>query len=74
MSQVLEHVFLANGVTPVDENGFKGFDEAATVEVLEFYKTLADASPEGELFWDQSRSLYFSGQAAMIIATSSTTA
>ncbi|MHA3980530.1 ABC transporter substrate-binding protein [Halovulum sp. GXIMD14794] len=67
MSQVLEHVFLANGVTPVDENGFKGFDEAATVEVLEFYKTLADASPEGELFWDQSRSLYFSGQAAMII-------
>ena len=67
MSQVLEHVFLANGVTPVDENGFKGFDEAATIEVLEFYKALADASPEGELYWDQSRSLYFSGQAAMII-------
>lgn len=67
MSQVLEHVFLANGVSPVDESGFKGFDEAATIEVLEFYKALADASPEGELYWDQSRSLYFSGQAAMII-------
>ena len=23
MSQVLEHVFLANGVTPVDESGFQ---------------------------------------------------
>ncbi|WP_172298914.1 ABC transporter substrate-binding protein [Pseudoruegeria sp. HB172150] len=67
MSQVLEHVFLANGVTPVDDSGFKGFDEAATVEVLEFYKALAEASPPGELYWDQSRTLYFGGQAAMII-------
>jgi len=50
MSQVLEHVFLANGVSPVDANGFKPLDEKATVEVLEFYKALADASPEGELY------------------------
>ncbi|MAZ18523.1 MAG: bicyclomycin resistance protein [Ahrensia sp.] len=67
MSQVLEHVFLANGVTPVDENGFKPLDEKATTEVLEFYKALAEASPPGELFWKQSRELYFSGNAAMII-------
>ncbi|AMM83396.1 extracellular solute-binding protein [Martelella sp. AD-3] len=67
MSQVLEHVFLANGVTPVDENGFKPLDEAKTIEVLDFYKTLADASPEGELYWQQSRALYFDGKAAMII-------
>lgn len=67
MSQVLEHVLLANGVTPVDENGFAPLDEAKTVEVLEFYKTLAEASPPGDLYWDQSRSLYFSGNAAMII-------
>ncbi len=67
MSQVLEHVFLANGVSPVDENGFKPLDEAKTTEVLEFYKAIADASPPGELYWDQSRSLYFSGDAAMII-------
>ncbi|MET3601656.1 ABC transporter substrate-binding protein [Martelella mangrovi] len=67
MSQVLEHVFLANGVTPVDENGFKPLDEAKTIEVLEFYKTLADASPAGELYWQQSRALYFDGKAAMII-------
>ena len=67
MSQVLEHVFLANGVTPVDENGFKPLDEKATTEVLEFYKALAEASPPGELYWKQSRELYFSGNAAMII-------
>ena len=67
MSQVLEHVLLANGVTPVDESGFKPLDEAKTTEVLEFYKKIAEASPPGDLYWDQSRSLYFSGNAAMII-------
>lgn len=67
MSQVLEHVFLANGVSPVDENGAAALDEAATIEVLEFYKAIAEASPPGELYWDQSRTLYFSGNAAMII-------
>ena len=67
MSQVLEHVFLANGASPVNADGFAGFDEDATVEVLEFYRAIVEASPEGELFWDQARSLYFSGNAAMII-------
>jgi len=67
MSQVLEHVFLANGVSPVDEGGFAPLDEAKTTEVLEFYKAIAEASPPGELYWDQSRTLYFSGNAAMII-------
>ena len=67
MSQVLEHVFLANGATPVGPDGFAGFDEAKTTEVLEFYKAIAEASPPGELYWDQSRTLYFAGQAAMII-------
>lgn len=67
MSQVLEHVFLANGVSPVDENGLNALDEASTIEVLDFYKAIAKASPPGELYWKQSRELYFSGQAAMII-------
>ncbi|MCI5078066.1 extracellular solute-binding protein [Oricola sp.] len=67
MSQVLEHVFLANGVSPVDSDGFAPLDEAKTTEVLDFYKTLAEASPPGDLFWQQSRELYFSGNAAMII-------
>ncbi len=67
MSQVLEHVFLANGVSPVGADGFKELDAAATTEVLEFYKAIVKASPPGELFWKQSRELYFAGQAAMII-------
>ncbi|MEM7565730.1 MAG: extracellular solute-binding protein [Pseudomonadota bacterium] len=67
MSQVLEHVFLANAVTPVGEDGFAELDAERTKEVLAFYKTLVDASPEGELFWKQARELYFDGKAAMII-------
>ncbi len=67
MSQVLEHVFLANGVSPVGSDGFAPLDEAKTTEVLDFYKAIAEASPPGELFWKQSRELYFAGQAAMII-------
>ena len=67
MSQVLEHVFLANGVSPVDSSGFSPLDEAKTTEVLNFYKAVVEASPPGELFWQQSRELYFAGKAAMII-------
>ena len=67
MSQVLEHVFLANGVSPVNADGFAPLDVAATTEVLDFYKAIAEASPPGDLFWKQSRELYFSGNAAMII-------
>ncbi len=67
MSQVLEHVFLANGVTPLNKNGFSKLDEKATSEVLNFYKKIAKASPAGELFWKQSRAIYFAGKAAMII-------
>lgn len=67
MSQVLEHVFLANGVSPVGPEGVQALDEAATIEVLDFYKAIAKASPPGDLYWDQSRTLYFSGNAAMII-------
>ena len=67
MSQVLEHRFLANGASPVGEGGFTGFDEARTVEVLEFYRALADASPPDELCWEQARNPYFAGDAAMIV-------
>ncbi len=67
MSQVLEHVFLANGVSPVGPDGFKPLEVGPTTEVLEFYKAIADASPPGELYWKQSRELYFAGKAAMII-------
>lgn len=67
MSQVLEHVFLANGVSPVGPDGFKPLEAGPTTEVLDFYKAISKASPPGELYWKQSRELYFAGQAAMII-------
>ncbi|WP_282095937.1 ABC transporter substrate-binding protein [Epibacterium ulvae] len=67
MSQILEHVFLANGVSPVGGEGFAELDKAKTTEVLDFYKAIAKASPPGELYWKQSRELYFAGKAAMII-------
>lgn len=67
MSQVLEHVFLANGVSPVGADGFAPLDVAKTKEVLDFYTAISKASPPGELYWKQSRELYFAGQAAMII-------
>ena len=67
MSQVLEHVFLANGVSPVSTDGFAPLDATSTTEVLDFYKKISKASPPGELYWKQSREMYFAGQAAMII-------
>ena len=37
------------------------------LQVLDFYKKISKASPPGELFWKQSREIYFAGNAAMII-------
>ena len=67
MMQVLEEFFLANGVTLLDDEGNVDLDNEAVVETLNFYKTLVDASPDGNLFWEQSRELYLGGQAAMIV-------
>lgn len=67
MMQVLEHFFLANGVTLLNEGGEVDLNNERTIETLNFYKTLADASPPGNLFWEQSRELYFAGRAAMIV-------
>jgi len=65
--QVIEHLFLANGVQLVNDDGSIALDAEKTANALEFYKTLADASPEGNLYWQQSRELYFDGRAAMIV-------
>ncbi len=67
MSQVLEHVLLANGATPVSADGSIGFDKTKLIEALDFYKSIAQASPPGDLYWKQSREVYFAGKAAMII-------
>lgn len=67
MGQMLEHIMLANGVSPVASEGTPRFDPTPTIEVLEFYKELAEASPPGDLYWQQSRELFMAGDAAMII-------
>ncbi|WP_224813978.1 ABC transporter substrate-binding protein [Hasllibacter sp. MH4015] len=67
MSQMIESIMLANGVSPVGEDGLQPLDVGPTIEVLEFYAALAEAAPDGELFWQQSRELYFAGRAAMIM-------
>mgnify|MGYP006296004893 CR=1 FL=1 len=67
MMQVFEHVALANGARVVDANGNVDIMTTAWRETLEFYKELAEASPAGNLYWQQSRELYFAGDAAMIV-------
>ena len=67
MMQLLEHISLAAGYSPVNADGSVNEDTAKLKEVLSFYKKIADASPEGDLFWKQSRELYLDGKAAMII-------
>ena len=66
MSQVLEHVLLANGVNIVKKGGIKKQGKKLK-QALEFYKVIAKASPPGELYWKQSRALYFAGKTPMII-------
>jgi len=66
MSQVLEHVLLANGVNVVKKGGVQN-QGWKLKRALEFYKKIAKASPEGELYWKQSRELYFAGKTPMII-------
>jgi multiple sugar transport system substrate-binding protein len=51
----------------VDDEGNVAVDSPEMVEALEFYDELVEASPPGNLYWQQSRELYFSGNAAMII-------
>jgi len=65
--QVFEHVALANGVDIVDDNGNVTVNTPQMIETLKFYKKLAQASPPGNLYWQQSRELYFAGKTAMII-------
>ena len=67
MMQLIEHISLAAGDSPVNADGSVNEDTSKLKTVLEFYKSIADASPKGDLFWKQSRELYLAGKAAMII-------
>ena len=67
MMQLIEHISLAAGYSPVNADGSVNEDTSKLKNVLSFYKTIADASPEGDLYWKQSREQYLGGNAAMII-------
>ncbi len=67
MMQVFEHVALANGVDIVDANGNVTLNTPEMREALEFYKFLAEHSPPGNLYWQQSRELYHSDSTGLII-------
>lgn len=54
MMQLIEHISLANGYSPINADGSINEDTSKLKEVLEFYKAIADASPKGDLFWKQS--------------------
>ncbi|MCY4334992.1 MAG: extracellular solute-binding protein [Litoreibacter sp.] len=67
MMQMIEHLSLAAGYSPVNADGSINEDTTQLVELLNMYKKLVEASPEGDLYWSQSRELYLDGKAAMII-------
>ncbi len=67
MMQLIEHISLAAGYSPINADGSINEDTTDLKSVLQFYKMIADASPAGELFWKQSREQYLDGKAAMII-------
>lgn len=67
MMQVFEHVAMANGVDIVDDRGNVTLNTPQMREVLEFYKFLADHSPPGNLYWQQSRELYHDDRTGLII-------
>ena len=67
MMQLIEHLSLATGYSPVNADGSVNEDTTNLKQLLEMYKELVAASPEGDLYWSQSRELYLDGKAAMII-------
>lgn len=67
MMQLIEHLSLATGYSPVNADGSVNEDTTNLKQLLELYNELVAASPEGDLYWSQSRELYLDGKAAMII-------
>lgn len=64
--QVFEMFALSNGVKLTDSKGNVTLNNPAMIKTLEFYKDLVKLSPPGNLYWQQSRELYFAGKAAII--------
>ncbi|MFP4509975.1 MAG: ABC transporter substrate-binding protein [Spirochaetaceae bacterium] len=67
MMQVFEHIALANGADVVDDDGNITMNTPEMREAFLFYRELVEASPPGDLFWQQSRDLYHDDRTPMII-------
>jgi len=67
MMQLIEHLSLATGYSPINADGSINEDTTNLVQLLEMYKKMVANSPEGDLYWSQSRELYLDGKAAMVI-------
>lgn len=67
--QTFEQFALANGVSLTDAEGNVTLNTPEMVEALEFYTSLmTDVGPnDTATFWDQSRALYFAGDAGMTV-------
>lgn len=65
--QIFEHLALSNGVKLTGADGQLDLDTPAMLETLEFYKTLAQYSPPGNIYWLHTRMDYLSGRAAMMV-------
>ena len=65
MQQHLEALFLANGVDLFDESGNIDVNNEETIEVLNFYKFLAEHSPPGNLDSTAIQTQYLAGNLGM---------
>ncbi|HEC24150.1 MAG TPA: extracellular solute-binding protein [Chloroflexi bacterium] len=67
--QTFEHFALANGVQLTDDAGNVTLDTPEMVDTIAYYTNLMSEFGPGDTatFWDQSRALYFAGQAGMVV-------
>lgn len=66
MLQIFEHFALSNNAR-VYEDGEIMVDSPEFRETMEFYKELADFTPEGLLYWLHTRTDYLAGKTPMIV-------
>lgn len=64
--QVLEQLALSNGVRLIDDRGRVRLHTPAMVEVLKFYRDLAQFTPPANVYWKQTRLLYMVGRTSTI--------
>jgi multiple sugar transport system substrate-binding protein len=65
--QVFEHFALSNNVKLTGQDGKVNLNTPEMVETLEFYRSLSQFSPPGNLYWLHTRMDYLSGRAAAIV-------